>query len=806
MTSQIYFENASLWWVLLLPLALLLAHISAYLYRRRVVSAFSGRSLIPLMLFGVSRARAFASSALFFLALEAFGVAIMRPKYGLRDTNVRGLGIDVAIVLDASRSMKTPDLVPDRFTRASVEIGRLLDNMRGNRVALVPFAGLAFIQSPLTLDYEVIKQYIASLSVLDMPVPGTNIGRALQVAASALGVDKPEAASSTNKAIILFSDGENHEGEPEKVADFLAQRGVKVFTVGVGTPAGQPVPILNEKGQVIGTQREKDGTTPVISKLNEDLLRKVAEKTGGKYFALTEGSTVAEDLQKALSALEKSEYQVRLLKLLEERFQIPLAIGLVMIGVAFLLLGGGVRPKHTALLVFFLLCQGKAAFARGFFERADPKAREAIEAAREGRSGDAIKALEEVAKELPGRPDVLYNLALARDGAEQYDEAIKACDEALSALALGKALHPDWPSRARMLHAKGTILLHKAKKMRDQGKSLRETLPLYRQALEVFTEALVLDPSSEETRKNLEICALSAFPPCSKMDDKYEPNDTLSEAQFLTPDPNTQQVKEELTLCPDNHDFFKLPLRRGETMIARTLEQGGEERPSSVTISLLDTSGKVLRPPTGSLHFRAEDGMTVVLDLSGPKSDDGLPYILEVRLIPPCPAGDDSLEDNDSQLEAREVQDGETAGRICPFDDDWFKYVEKKDTAREVRLSVPQGEGPLELEVFHADGAPLDIRREEGEEGVTFTATLPKATEDATFTIRVFGGGNEGFYNLSIHEPKGGDKGQREQKKEGGSQTMRDLLEAIDKNEENLEAKEAERQFMYRDYVPEKDW
>ncbi len=836
--SEIRWEHGAWWWLLVVPPVVLGAlHGGAWRFRRRVARSFSARGLVPAMVEGRSPGRRVAVAILVTLGLELLVAAGLRPRYGLKEVTVAGAGVDVAVVLDASRSMKVADIVPDRLTAAVLEIGKVLDGMPGNRVALVPFAGLAFVQTPLTLDHEVVKEYLANLKVTDIPVPGTVIGRGLRVAASALGLDREGTRGSAHKVILVFTDGENQEGEPVKVAEELAGKGVRIFTIGVGTPAGQPVPVLDDQGQVTGTARAEDGVTPILSKLNEDLLRTIASKTGGRYFALTSVGSVADELLKEVAAIEKSEYRARVEKLLEDRFQYPLAAGIVLLAIAFLLLGGAGRRAAAAMAAVTFAVVSPSAQARGFFEKAHGGVEDAIEMLRAGQAGDAAKALADLVAEMPDRPDLLYDLALARDAAGEHEQAAGVVDQALSALARAREPRPDWPSRARLLHAKGTILMHRARRMEGEKKAPREVRTVWRQALEALTESLTLAPDAADTQRNLELAAMAAYPPCRKVDDRREPNDTAAEAPFLTPDPNDLAVHEDLVLCPDNQDWFRLPLQPGETLLARVLEPqaggappGGAtpaqpaEKPAAVDLTLLDRGERDLAPTGKQARLAAREATEVLLRVTGPAKggevEDEIPYVLDARLIPPCPAGDDGGEDNDSREAARPVEDGDHSFRVCPSDDDWFVYTEKKGAQKEVALQVPEGEGPLEVEVFLADGAPLDVTRSgSGEGGTVLVARLPKAEQDAPFSIRVFGGGNQGFYSLSIRDPKGGGQDQnqsRDQQEDQesreprprprGGQTMHEQLDAIDRNDENLEAREAARQFPAREYVPEKDW
>jgi len=819
--EDIRWGNGDWWPLLLVPLLLIPLQASLWLFRRRVERSFTGRSLLLAMLQGVAPWRRFLSALAVLLALEALAVACLRPRWGLKEVTVQGTGLDVCLVLDASRSMKTPDVAPDRLTAASVEISRLMEQAPGHRWALVPFAGLAFIQSPLTVDTEVIRQYLADLQVTDIPVPGTAIGRALAVAASALGVDREDPTGAA-KVVVLFTDGENHEGDPLKVAETLKEKGVRIYTVGVGTPAGQPLPLVDERGAVIGTAREADGTTPILSRLNEDLLRDLASRTGGTYLSLTQGSDVAGALAQAFQGLQKADYQARVTRLLEERYAWPLGVALVLMMVPFLLAGGPARRRGTlALIVGGMLALSPApASARplqwpGFLLREHPDARKARKDLQEGRTADAVQAWKALTEEMPGRPDLWFDLALAQEAAGDLDAAIESARKALSTLQAARKVQRDWPSEARMHHLLGTLLGRKAMARSDAKDPARKVRQTWREAVAELTQAVLLDPSAEDSRRNLELASDAAWPPCARLDDSYEPNPDAAHAQFLPVDPNTQQVQEDLWLCPGDEDWFRFPMRAGETLFLSVVEPpeegaasgggNGPPPPARVDLAIRASGGQALSAPAKQARFRAQSPDPVLVQVTGPREEDGIPYRLEARLVPPCPAGDDGMEPNDTRDEAHPVEDGDHGLRACPGNEDWFRYTEKQGTRKDVSVSWETGEGPLEVEVFHADGTPIDLASRSAQGREVRTASLPKAEQEAPFLVHVRSGRGEAFYQLSIRDGKGGgdDSAPRPQT---GSQALRDLLESLDRNEQNLEAQEAARKSPWKDRVPDKDW
>jgi Ca-activated chloride channel family protein len=328
------------------------------------VRALAERGPLPAQLAGEGRGRYALRATTTLLAAALLVTTLMRPQCGTAVTRIKNLGIDIAIAVDASKSMMVQDVVPDRLTAAKLEIRRLLDRLAGGRVALVPFAGLAFVQTPLTSDFEVIKTYLDDLRVEDMPRGGTALGRALVEAirvlvppeqlegtvaevtapeegaaaapSAAAEADLPEHEGAKHKAILLFTDGDDHEGDPLEVAKIAKKLGIRIFTVGVGTAQGRPVPIVNEDGEVVGTMKGDDGRTPLFSELNAELLRGVGQATGGELFQL--GPTGLEaGLLAAIDQLEKKEYDATFQELGADQYQWTLVPAILLLAIEALL-------------------------------------------------------------------------------------------------------------------------------------------------------------------------------------------------------------------------------------------------------------------------------------------------------------------------------------------------------------------------------------------------------------------------------------------------------------------------------------
>ncbi|MFO0748392.1 MAG: VWA domain-containing protein [Myxococcota bacterium] len=319
--------------------------------------ALSARGPLAGLLDTAPLTRDVLRASLVVVAAALIVIAVQKPRFGMSSESVKALGIDVAFVLDASKSMKVNDVVPDRLEAAKFEIVKTLDEMHG-RAALVPFAGLAFTQTPLTGDHAVVKSYLEDLRVEDMPRGGTAIGRAIMEGLHALlpdeiddGDQAPSAAEkalvpfagSKHKAIVIFTDGEENEGDALEAAAEAERRGIKIYTVGVGTPQGRPIMEIDDQGNVKGTVKGPDGVTPLFSALNVKLLRDIAEKAHGSYFLLGPDG-LDQGLVEKLKELERAEYDDTVENVGDERFAWFVAPALVVL-MAELWLGSRKRRR-----------------------------------------------------------------------------------------------------------------------------------------------------------------------------------------------------------------------------------------------------------------------------------------------------------------------------------------------------------------------------------------------------------------------------------------------------------------------------
>ena len=285
----------------------------------------------------------------FYLSYVFLILALARPQMGSSLQNTKSLGVELIIAFDVSESMLAEDAKPSRLSFAKSEISRFLDQLGGDRVGLVAFAGSAFLVSPITTDKGAIKMFLDGLSPFSVSSQGTNIGEALRVAAEAFdrgGVDEAENQKST-RVILVASDGEDHEQLALIVASDLFNKGVRIFTWGFGTAQGAPIPERDEFGDLKGYKKDRSGQV-VNSTSTDKFLRAVADAGGGKYVHAVFGGQAPETLEKAINQLEKNEIDSSSLVVYDEKFQIPLAIAVLLFLVTLLVAEAKTLRKATS--------------------------------------------------------------------------------------------------------------------------------------------------------------------------------------------------------------------------------------------------------------------------------------------------------------------------------------------------------------------------------------------------------------------------------------------------------------------------
>jgi len=316
-----------LWALLALPV-LALAAWGLFLRNRRALREFAGGSeFVDRFGAEVSIHRRAVKLLLLFVSLALLILALSRPQWGTRLEPVSRHGSDLVIVLDTSLSMATEDLAPNRLGQAKHAIHSLLARTAGERVALVTFAGRADLSCPLTVDHAAVRLFLDAVDVDAVSAPGTALADALGLALRTLRSDDPSLAERS-RVVVLFTDGEDHEGGVEEIAETLGRLEIPVYAVGSGTTRGGPIPLTDGTGESARYKKDSEGRV-VTSRIDESLLEDLARQTGGRYFRATTGEIEVGQIAEAVAGMQGSEFGSQLRAHHEERFQIPLGLALL---------------------------------------------------------------------------------------------------------------------------------------------------------------------------------------------------------------------------------------------------------------------------------------------------------------------------------------------------------------------------------------------------------------------------------------------------------------------------------------------
>jgi Ca-activated chloride channel family protein len=472
-----------LYLLLAVPVLAALLALGAWLKRRQYRS-LADPELVPRLTVSYRGSLALLKSVLLVAALAFLAVALARPRWGEKLQVYKGRGIDIVIALDASKSMLATDLRPNRLERAKGAMVQLLDALSANQVAITQFAGDCYVLCPLTPDVEAAKLFLDLVEPGNVPRPGTNIQRAIEVSSSLF-----DPREDSDKALVLITDGDNLEGDPMAAAQAAAAQGVRIFAVGAGTLEGSTVP-----GGAGGTSYKKDTDDKlVISRLAERMLLVMAKATDGRYFR-TETMDTGE-LAAAIDRLKKKEIGGGGFVEYEERYQVFLAI-------AFALAFCGVlvsdrrgrwfdavrlprvlerlsrRSPLPLLFVLAALCAGPSALAG-----VGADMREGNKLVDRGRYDEALRKYQEALVREPDNVKIHYNIARALYKAGKYPEAVSEYQLCM--------LTKDAKLQARTMYNIGNC------QFRQQRLDA---------AIAAYTASLLLDPRDTQAKQNLEFC------------------------------------------------------------------------------------------------------------------------------------------------------------------------------------------------------------------------------------------------------------------------------------------------------------
>src|SRR3989440_3018301 len=449
---------------------------------------FVSPKLLPQLSATVNRSRRVVRFGLLMLGLALAIVSLARPQWGYIYQDVKRKGLDLLIAVDTSRSMLSNDVQPNRLDRVKLATQDLINELQGDRVGLIAFAGRAFLQAPLTIDYEAATESINDLDTKTIPEGGTNISEAINLALNTFG-----KSAAGNRALIIFTDGEELSGDAAKVAKTAAEAGVRIFTVGVGTPQGSLIPVTSDDG---GTAFVKDSAGQVVkSKLDEKRLREIAQTTGGFYLHLDDGPrTMSQLYAQGLANMKAADIDARLGQRPIERYEWPLGAAILALTMS-ILIGERKRVRARARLPRWSKIVVPATallliFARPVFGTAT-----GLNLYRDGKYNDAYKSFQDDLKshsDSSEKEKIEFDAGAAAFKMGDYNKALQSFSDAL--LSSDKGLQEG--SHFNL----GRTLEDRA----DMDQTNDSTLKDLTDAASHYESTLRLNPKNEAAKANLE--------------------------------------------------------------------------------------------------------------------------------------------------------------------------------------------------------------------------------------------------------------------------------------------------------------
>ncbi len=480
------FDNIEALWLLLLIPVLVVGYILVVRRKHRQLEAFGDEQLLSELMPNVSRVRPTIKFSLLVVALTLLIFAVARPQYGQKERTVKRQGIEVMMALDISNSMLAEDVAPSRLDKAKQILARLMDDMVDDKVGLVVFAGDAFIQMPITCDYVSAKMFLSTITPELIKTQGTAIGTAINTCVRCFG----EKDESIGRAIILITDGENHEDDAIAAAQRAQEQGIKVYVVGIGKPEGAPIPVPGTSDY----KKDRQGNV-VVTKLNEQMCKEVASAAGGMYVRADNSNTALRALSSEIDKLAKADIETTIYEDYNEQYQSFALIGLLILIIDFFIFNRknkslvrmdifGEKKASAALLLLMALSLPAMAQQERPDVRRGNKAYEA-----ENYEQAALEYQRAIDKNSKGY-EAAYNLGNAYFRQEKYPEALEAYQNA------AKLLSPD----AKKHTAKEKERL--AETFHNLGNACYATQD-YANAVAAYQESLRNNPKDDNTRYNL---------------------------------------------------------------------------------------------------------------------------------------------------------------------------------------------------------------------------------------------------------------------------------------------------------------
>ena len=465
-----------LYLLVLIPLLALIRYLS-YRNQKKRLRKFGEPSLLKALMPDVSRFRPSVKFWILQGALALLIVMLARPQMGTKINHEKRVGIETIIAMDISNSMRAEDIVPNRLDRSKMMVENLVDHFTNDKIGLIVFAGDAFVQLPITSDYVSAKMFLSSIDPSMMASQGTDIARAIEMASHSFTQEE-----GIGKAIVVITDGEDHEGGAVEAAEAAKKNGMRVYVLGVGSTQGAPIPVPGT-----GNYMQDNTGNTVMSALNEDMCKQVAQAGGGAYIHVENNSAAQEQLDNELDKLAKKETSTAVYSEFDEQFQAfgVLALLLLILEICIfdrrnpLLKHVSLFGKRkVAVMLLFLTAlsvtaqtdrqyirQGNKQFRMGDYPNAEVSYRKAIE-------------------QNPKNPQASFNLGNALMAQKKDSAAVTQFENA-------SRLETNPLRKAQSFHNIGVIC---------------QTHKMYGEAIEAYKSALRLNPNDDETRYNLVLC------------------------------------------------------------------------------------------------------------------------------------------------------------------------------------------------------------------------------------------------------------------------------------------------------------
>lgn len=323
------FENTELLWALLLIPAFVISFLLTVRWKRKAMDLFGDYPVVMKLMPDVSGNRPVFKLVLFCLAYALLVFGLANPQIGSKLEEVKREGVDIMIALDVSNSMLAEDLSPNRLERAKRAIAQLIDKLHSDRIGLIIFGGQAYTQLPITTDFAAAKLFLSTINTDIIPTQGTAIAAAIELAMSSYDFNSP-----SGKAIVIITDGEDHEGDIDAAIESAVEKGVTIHTIGMGSPDGVPIPVY-KNGRNIGYKKDKNDNT-VVTKLNEAMLQQLAIGGNGVYVRASNAQVGLNVIMDKISSMQKAEFGSKIYTDYEDRFQYCIAGAILLLLLEFL--------------------------------------------------------------------------------------------------------------------------------------------------------------------------------------------------------------------------------------------------------------------------------------------------------------------------------------------------------------------------------------------------------------------------------------------------------------------------------------